>query len=553
MLPYISMILAPAVVLLGLTTHASPLPTPPPPLLPLPFPLWINFGKNQPHTLSSTNNNNATWTPPYPNPGILAPLPAWFHWPPPDTLAVTPRYKPIYTTDELVDFIVDIPKDFSKTVVALDFDGVGSEPFEAVVHPGTNIISVPKGNIAITSTTVTAALGSVKARATFAVYQEPVSGTSHTVRVDYLHGSLIPHPSGLGLSSDPPVFPFGMYASFSSFGEPNPIGAINELKAMGINHVNFVPPYGNGTQIKALLQAAQDIGGVSIQYDMRHSYVNTTNVTSEVHDVKAYNSLATWYTADEPDGEGIAPEPKTSTIAYRTIQSIDPHRPVMMVLNLVRNSAKLFAQAADILMTDVYPIGLDPKTCNYGPNGGCGGCSGCFGDIGTDIRRRMQSYRSQLADIGKPRMPIWMVLQAFSDPKTWWSRAPTPEEYRLMAYVSLIHGAKGLMGWIYPYGLTKELKESIPGLSGELVPLASKFILGGEQILEYTDAPRQIAAGAWRRADGEDRLYVVANTGDKAVTLTDVEVAAIFGQDAALMEGQRELESLAVLTLTNTN
>lgn len=552
MLPYITVILAPACVLLGLTSHASPLPPPPPPSLPLPFSLSINFGKNQPHTPPSTDDRNVTWVPPYPNPGILAPLPAWLHWPPPDNLAVTPRYKPIYATDELVDFIVDVPKDISETVIALDFDGDDSEPFETLVHPGTNIISVPKGNIAITSTTVTAALGPFEARATFAVYQEPVAGTSHTVRVDYLHGSLIPQQSGSRLSSEPPVFPFGMYAGFSSFGEPDPIGAIKELKAMGINHVNFVPPYGNGTQIKAILKAAQDIGGVSIQYDMRHSYVHTTNLTEEVHDVKEYNSLATWYTADEPDGEGIAPEPKTSTRAYRTIQSIDPHRPVMLVLNLIRHSAKLFAHAADILMTDVYPIGLDPIHCNYGPEGNCRGCSGCFGDMGTDIRRRMQSYRSQLADIGKPRMPIWMVLQAFSDPNTHWSRAPTPEEYRLMAYVSLIHGAKGLMGWIYPHGLTDELKKSIPRLSEELVPLASTFILGGEQILEYTDAPRQIAAGAWRRVDGGNRLYVVANTGDKAVKLTDVEVTAIFGQDAALLEGRRELESLAVLTLTNT-
>ncbi|KAG0294608.1 hypothetical protein BGZ97_005039 [Linnemannia gamsii] len=506
---------------------------------------------NQSKTPHSTYDGNVTWKPPYPNPGIFAPLPSWFHWPPADTLAVTPRYKPIYTTDELVDFIVDIPHHSSETVITLDFDD-DSEPFKTSVHPGTNIVSVPKGNIAVTSTAVTAALGSVKARATFGVYQEPTPGMSHTVRVDYLHGSLVPQQAGAGLISEPPVFPFGMYAGFSSFGEPDPVGAIKELKAMGINHVNFVPPYGNGTQIKALLKAAQEIGGVSIQYDMRHTYIHTANVTAEVNDVKAYNSLATWYTADEPDGQRTAIEPAASTKAYRTIQSIDPHRPVMLVLNLIRNSAKLFAQAADVLMTDVYPIGLNPRRCNYGPEGNCCGCSGCFGDIGTDMRRRMQSYRSQLADIGKPRMPIWMVLQAFSDPKTCWSRDPTPKEYRLMAYVSLIHGAKGLMSWIYPHGFTDELKKSLPGLSRQLVPLASTFILGGEQILEYTDAPRQITAGAWRRTEGGDRLYVVANTGDKALTLTNVDVATIFGQDAALLEGRRKLESLEVLTLTNT-
>ncbi|KAK3811383.1 MAG: hypothetical protein JOS17DRAFT_796202 [Linnemannia elongata] len=481
---------------------------------------------------------------------ILASLPSWFKWPPPDVLAVTPRYKPIYTTDELVDFIVDVPKGSVQTSVTLQFGGVESTPFQATVHPGINLISVPKSNIDVASTNVSAVLGSVKARATFAIYQEPTPETSHTVRVDYLHGSLVPQQPGSSLTpGSQPLFPFGMYAGFSSFGEVDPVGAMQELKAMGINHVNFVPPYGDGKSIQACIKAAQD-AGVSIQYDMRHSYVYTANVTTEVNSVKGYASLATWYTADEPDGESVAPEPKASTQAYRTIQSLDPHRPVMLVLNLIRDSAAQFSQAADILMTDVYPVGLDSSQCNFSPEGGCCGCDGCFGDLGTDIRRRLQSYRSQLAEVGKPRMPIWMVLQAFSDPKTCWSRAPTPEEYRLMAYLSIIHGAKGLMGWIYPQGLTQELKASLPGLSAELVLLASKFVLGGEQVLEYTDTKRQIAAGVWRVDGGESRLYVVANTGDMAVTLTEGEVATIFGQDGALVEGRREMESLAVLILT---
>ncbi|KAF9136835.1 hypothetical protein BG015_002983 [Linnemannia schmuckeri] len=547
--PHIATILAAAAagcIFLG-STHADP-------LLPLPFPVLINnrnFNRNKPHTTqldSLSTGNNQTYKPPYPNPGILAPLPSWFKWPPPDALAVTPRYKPIYTTDELVDFVVDVPKDSLQTVVTLHFGGAGSTPFKASVRPGTNVLSVPKGNIGVSSTAVSAVLGSVEAKATFAIYQEPTPGTSHIVRVDYLHGSLVPQQSRSPLTSaSPPLFPFGMYAGFSNFGEVDPVGAMKELKEMGINHVNFVPPYGDGKHILACIKAAHDVG-VSIQYDMRHTYVNTTTITAEVNSFKAYDSVATWYTADEPDGQSIASEPKASTQAYRTIQSLDPHRPVMLVLNFIRNSAAQFADAADILMTDVYPVGLSPSSCNYSPEGGCCGCDGCFGDLGTDIRRRMQSYRSQLAKIGKPRMPIWMVLQAFSDPNTCWSRAPTPEEYRLMAYLSLIYGAKGLMGWIYPQGLTPELKASIPGLSAELVPLASRYILGGEQILEHTDTKRQIAAGVWV-VDGT-RMYVVTNTSDKAVTLTDGEVATIFGEDAALAEGRRVLKSLAVLTLT---
>src|SRR5690348_9044140 len=109
--PHIPTMLATAAacfLLLG-STHASP-------ILPSPFSISINnpnhkrskspsTHKPQPGP-GTTHHNNQTYVPPYPNPGILAPLPSWFKWPPPDTLAVTPRYKPIYTTDELVDFIV---------------------------------------------------------------------------------------------------------------------------------------------------------------------------------------------------------------------------------------------------------------------------------------------------------------------------------------------------------------------------------------------------------------------------------------------------------------
>ncbi|KAG0272527.1 hypothetical protein BGZ95_011726 [Linnemannia exigua] len=526
---------ATCLLLLGSWTHAKPIPY------------------SSSRTLSTTGRKGTSSPIPIPTliPGHLRPEPTWLQWPPVDALAVTPRFKPIYVTDEVVDFIVDVPKDSLETSVTLHFDGAGSTAFEAPVRPGTNIVSVPRANIAATTTDVTVTVGSDKAKATFAIHHQPAPGTSHTIRVDYLHGSLVPQqqPGSVPSPSKPALFPFGMYAGFSSFGAKDPVGAMRELKEMGINHVNFVPPYEDGVQIKALLAAAHDVG-VSIQYDMRHTYINTANVTSEVNSVKAYDSLATWYTADEPDGQGFAPEPQSSINAYRTINSIDPHRPVMLVLNLAHTSAAQFAPAVDIMMTDVYPIGLDPLQCNPGPNGGCCGCNGCVGDMATDIRRRMQSYRSQLAKIGKPRMPIWMVLQAFSDPKSCWARAPTPAEYNLMAYVSLIYGAKGLMGWIYPGGLTPELKQLVPTLSRELVPLASRFILGGDQIVEYTVSKQQISAGAWRTTVDGARLYIVANTGNNAVTLSDADVAAIFGQDTVLVEGRRTLEPLAVLTLT---
>ncbi|KAF9921080.1 hypothetical protein FBU30_008933 [Linnemannia zychae] len=506
--------------------------------------------------LAKTNSSTIVPKPPLPH---LIPFPPWLKWPIVEKLAITPRYKPIYSTDRLVQFIVDIPANTAENDVTLVF-GDDSTKFKSPVHVGTNIISVPRSYISSNLTTVVAVVGSNEAKADFTMYQAPKPGTSNTVRVDYFHGSLVPQQqqelqSGSLPLSAQPVFPFGMYASFSSFGAKDPIGAIKELKEMGINHVNFVPPYENGDKIKALLTAAQD-AGLYLQYDMRHTYMDSSKVTAEVNSMRGYSSLGTWYTSDEPDSQAIAPEPKSSYEAYRTINSIDPHHPVMLVLNTFHDNAAKFSGAADILMTDVYPIGLNPRTCILTSEGGCCGCIGCVGDMATDIRRRLVSYRSQLAKIGRPRLPVWMVLQAFSDPKTCWSRAPTAAEYRLMSYVSLIYGARGIMGWIYPTGLTPELKESLPALSGQLVPLASRFILGGTQELEYTDPERQIAAGVWTVTtavmDGGPRLlFIIANTANNWITLDDLEVAKIFGSNSAAVTGLRVIKPLGEQCLDN--
>ncbi|KAF9101325.1 hypothetical protein BGX27_011530, partial [Mortierella sp. AM989] len=162
--------------------------------------------------------------------------------------------------------------------------------------------------------------------------------------------------------------------------------------------------------------------------------------------------------------------------------------------------------------------------------GDCG-CDECVSDMAYDIRNRMRSYRAQLAQIGKPRIPIYMVLQAFYDPAIYWSRVPTPVEFKVMSYVSLIHGAKGLVSWLYPGNMDARLKQSIATLSAELVPLASRFIIGGKQTLEYTNG--NIVAGVWVR--NASKLFIIINIGSRPVMLTDAQIKDIFGDDGEVI------------------
>ncbi|KAF9996208.1 hypothetical protein BGZ79_010081 [Entomortierella chlamydospora] len=469
------------------------------------------------------------------NSGVFAALPPW---PPADALAVTPRWKPIYETDDSVEFVVDVPSDIIETNIIFYF-GAG-KTHETHVHPGVNVIAVPKAKVGVTST-VTALLGSARANATFTIYKRPSPGTQIVVRVDYMHGSLVQETTRAAAAAATPVFPFGMYVEYEPFTVKDPVGAMKELRDMGINFINIVPPY--DARLKAVLEAAKD-HGIWVQYDMRHTYVSAVNITAEINDVKSYESIFSWYTSDEPDGELTASEPRNSINAYNTVNSIDPHRPTMLALNCMRNSAGQYANAADILMTDVYPIGISTKACNA--EIGCCGCDECIGDFAIDIRHRMHSYRSQLAQVGKPRMPIWMVTQAFSDPNTYWSREATPSEFRLISYISLIHGAKGVLSWIYPGNMSPKLRAIIPTLSAELVPLGSKFILGGKQIVEYSDG--KITAGAWIKDNA--KLFVVTNPTYRQVTLTNAQIKAIFGDDYKLIKAGETLPALAIRIIT---
>ncbi|KAG0198377.1 hypothetical protein BGX28_008194 [Mortierella sp. GBA30] len=471
--------------------------------------------------------------PPVDHAGVFPALPSW---PPADALAVTPRWKPIYQTDESVEFIIDVPGDTSETKITFDF-GTG-QTYEAPVHPGANIIAVPKAKAGEAST-VTAILGSAKVSATFTIHKKPAPGTSVTVRVDYMHGSLVHEKT----HDAEPVFPFGMYVDFDWLAK-DPVRGMKELKDQGFNFAHLVSPYGqDNTALKAALKAAEE-ADIWVQHDMRHTYTNATSIIAEVNAIKTYESLVSWYTSDEPDGEFDVEEPRHTINAYNTVNSIDPHRPTMLVLNCMRNSASQFASAADVLMTDVYPVSIRTSACN-GEVGDCG-CDECVGNLAIDIRHRMHSYRAQLAQIGKPRLPVWMVLQAFSDPNTYWNREPTPAEFRLMSYISLIHGAKGIVSWVYPGNLTPNLRKAFPGLSAELVPLGSKYILGGKQILEYSDD--NIVAGAWIKDAA--KLLILVNPKLEPSKLTVGQSKAIFGDGDKLIEAGAVLGPYEVRVIT---
>ncbi|RIB05901.1 hypothetical protein C2G38_555441 [Gigaspora rosea] len=262
-----------------------------------------------------------------------------------------------------------------------------------------------------------------------------------------------------------------------------------------------------------MFQAADAIGGIYIQFSFRHDYVDIQKVINQVIQFKNYSSLLTWYIADEPDGEKWT---KSSAVfeAYKAIKSVDPYHPVSLTLNCKYSSA-FYADATDILGTDVYPIGVNMSSCTEYSE--VCGCDDCIGSVTFDIPKRTQQYVNDLTLIGRESNLKWMALQAFYDRNAWWERAPTSQEIRVMWYISIIYGYKSLMFWRFPFFLDQLVIDQIIDLSKVIKDL-SNYILFMPQLSTshiVVSPANNIFVGIWMAKNQSDFLLIVVNGNDK--------------------------------------
>jgi len=125
-----------------------------------------------------------------------------------------------------------------------------------------------------------------------------------------------------------------------------------------------------------------------------------------------------WYTADEPDGPS---DPLNATReAYKQIYDLDGgYHPVSLSLNCANYHFTEYAAGADIIMPDVYMVGLnDPHfSSKYGTkctkDFGCCGCDNCEGQF-EDLSSRLDDVRERLRILAwnRPKF-IWTIPQAF--------------------------------------------------------------------------------------------------------------------------------------------
>ncbi|SFU38676.1 Carbohydrate binding domain-containing protein [Pustulibacterium marinum] len=225
-----------------------------------------------------------------------------------------------------------------------------------------------------------------------------------------------------------PFFPFGFYCGT--------VGDLPEREV--VNGMNMIGPYQGNLpdtfeERKAYMDRCAELG-VKVQYGVNslvsfgHNGDKGLDKTEEeklailkqeVLAFKDHPALLSWYLNDEPAGQGRPVEDLEK--AKKLIESLDPYHPVSVVF-MMPDKAHNYSNAFDIAMTDPYPI---PRSV-------------------TEVER----YVSQLKQSLNHEKSIWMVPQAFGGSEMW-PRESTPKEIRVMTYLGILNGARGIQYFIH--------------------------------------------------------------------------------------------------------
>ncbi|CAL8582845.1 hypothetical protein XPA_008488 [Xanthoria parietina] len=304
-------------------------------------------------------------------------------------------------------------------------------------------------------------------RATTGLYYLPYPRPTQSItRIDSLYGGLHVRSNGPAWQT---IFPYTFYLS-GDWLASDP-GNLKRFQNFGFNVLHIVPG-GAGIgydldQLDTWFDEAEKLG-LWIMYDMRWTYQNTGYVRTQVERCKTRSNMLLYYTADEPDGHEDDPDAPSRSYAF--IKSLDPYHPISLCLNCQNYYFQRYTAGTDIILADIYPVGTNTSySTKYQTP-----CNNTYGDCGCDncmtsptspalanIPARLDLWSSFRAQLGLPHKPIWSVPQAFTQ-QDFWTRTPSPQELVAMILLSLNHGAKGVVMWLYP-------------TAGEIVGVASEF------------------------------------------------------------------------------
>ena len=145
--------------------------------------------------------------------------------------------------------------------------------------------------------------------------------------------------------------------------------------------------------------------------------------------------------------------PFNGTLLSRdVIHRLDPYHPIAVTLNCNNYYFGEYTAGTDIVMADVYPIGVNSTFSKWGTvvnetYGNCG-CDGCQGNV-QDVAVRFDLLAQYEEWLGLWPKTKAQNPQSFSG-EGYWLREPTIEEAVAMAALGFNHDSKGVTSWLWP-------------------------------------------------------------------------------------------------------
>ena len=285
------------------------------------------------------------------------------------------------------------------------------------------------------------------------------------------------------LENGKPFFPLGFYQVAWNVSTEDCLRMVRNIAAWGYNTVH-VPCKGSShgafldecsrLGVRVITEFAGDPGPVIEKYRNRPAVMG-------------------WNPGDEPARRGITPEQMFAR--YDRFKQLDPDHLAYTVICMPSQYGR-YASGTDVLAPDPYPVPRHPID---------------------NVYRNLKEAKAESVRVDTA---LWAVCQAFGgqkyDKSGEWPRCPDAREFRLMSYLALMGGVKGIIYYTYydnSFDILKEpdLLEAAKTFPAELQGLIPLVLDGkGELLAEDVDG---VYAMAWTL--GAECRLVTVNAHDK--------------------------------------
>ncbi len=215
-------------------------------------------------------------------------------------------------------------------------------------------------------------------------------------------------------------------------------------------------------------------------------------ITAQVNLWKGHPALLGWYMYDEPSGKPFQ-HPQRLKVVYELIKELDPYHPCFLTDHRLEGMSH-YADCADVMVPDPYP--------HFDRTG--------FIEPLTKVSMHLDAVKNK---------PAWVTLQAFDwgDDGREGERAPSFKEFRAMAFLAVIHQAKGFVHFAHRYVVRyPSLDMAVSHVTRELDLMAPVILSSTERSVKVLPTASKSKVEAMAKEVNGQIYIVVVNTTDEA-------------------------------------